>query len=110
MGTTTASTIATEHAARDRLAQSLQEMVDEAEHLLKTAQRSGREEFIAARDKLVAQLHDARTELEALHDTAAYNVRHAARATDSAMHQHPCATADLAAGVGVLVGRLISRR
>ena len=99
-----------DHAVRDRLMHSLQDMVDDAEALLKTAQRSGSEQFLAARDKFETRLHQARNELSELQDTAAYQVRHAARVADTAVHQHPYAAAGLAAGVGVLVGMLISRR
>jgi ElaB/YqjD/DUF883 family membrane-anchored ribosome-binding protein len=37
-------------------------------------------------------------------------VRRAARSADIAAHDHPYVTAGLAAGVGLLVGMLISRR
>ena len=99
-----------DQAARERLASSLQAMVDEAEHLLESAQKSGGEHFAAARDKLAGQMRHARHELDALQDTAAYNVRRAARVADHAVHEHPYAAVGLAAGVGVLVGMLISRR
>lgn len=95
---------------RDRLMRSLQEMVADAEALLKTAERSGSEQFLAARGRFESRLHQARTELASLQDAASYNVRRAARVADTAVHQHPYAAAGLAAGIGVLVGMLISRR
>jgi len=96
--------------ARDRLATSLQQMVDEAEHLLKSAQRSGGEQFSAAREKLETQLRQARVALEDLQDKAVYNTRRAAREADHAVHEHPYAAMGIAAGVGLLIGMLISRR
>jgi ElaB/YqjD/DUF883 family membrane-anchored ribosome-binding protein len=99
-----------EHAVRDRLSGSLHDMVADVEALLKTAQRSGSEQVVAARDKVESRLHQARGDLAALQDTASYNVRRAARAADGAVHEHPYAAAGLAAGIGVLVGMLISRR
>jgi ElaB/YqjD/DUF883 family membrane-anchored ribosome-binding protein len=99
-----------EHDVRDRLASSLQELVDDAEALLKSAQHNGSEQFAAARDKVQTRLRHARSELAALEDAASYNVRRAARVADTAMHDHPYAAAGLAAGVGVLIGMLISRR
>jgi len=95
---------------RERLAHSLQDLVDDAEALLKTAQRSGSESFVAARDRVESQLQHARAELAEIEDRAAYKLRRAARATDLTVHQHPYATAGLAAGVGLLIGMLISRR
>lgn len=96
--------------ARDRLASSLKQMVDEAESLLKSAQGAGNETFNAARDKFETQLRHARKELESLQDTAAYNARRAARATDEAVHEHPYTAMTITAGVGLLLGLLIARR
>jgi len=104
------ATTTPDHTVRDRLAQSLGQLVDDAEALLKTAQHSGSEQFLAAREKVESRLRHARSELDALEDAAAYNVRRAARKADTAVHDHPYATAGLAAGVGVLIGMLISRR
>jgi ElaB/YqjD/DUF883 family membrane-anchored ribosome-binding protein len=97
-------------AVRERLMSSLQDVVSDAEALLKTAQRSGSEQFISARDKLETRLHEAQRELSALQGAASLKVRRAAQATDAAVHQHPYATAGVAAGVGLLLGMLISRR
>lgn len=101
---------ANDPAVRDRLMRSLQDMVADAEALLKSAQRSGSEQFVAARDKFESRLHQARLELASLQDAASQNVRHAARVADAAVHEHPYAAAGLAGGIGVLVGMLISRR
>lgn len=105
-----ASTITTEHGERNRLADSLNTLVAEAEQLLDTAQRNGSEQFVAARDRVERQLQRARTELDSLQDAAAYKLRRAARATDSAVHDHPYAALGLAVGVGVLIGALAARR
>lgn len=95
---------------RDRLASSLKAMVEEAEHLLKSAQRDGSEQFSAARERFESQLRLARDELEAMQDHAVRQARRAARAADHAVHDHPYAAMGLAAGVGLLLGMLISRR
>lgn len=95
---------------RDRLQSSLQEMVNDAEALLKTAQRTGSEQFMAAREKFEARVHQTRSELAALQDTTSYNVRRAARAADGALHAHPYAAVGAGAGIGLLVGLLIARR
>lgn len=96
--------------ARERLAQSLKHMVDEADQLLAKAERSGSEQFMAAREKFEAQLRHAKDELRRLEQSAIDNARRAARATDHAVHEHPYAAMGLAAGVGLLVGMLITRR
>jgi ElaB/YqjD/DUF883 family membrane-anchored ribosome-binding protein len=107
---TTATTPPVEDTTRQRLAQSLQQIVDDAEQLLKNAQRTGNEQFNVARDKFEAQLRSAKAELNRLEDAAAYNARRAARATDHAVHEHPYTAMGIAAGVGLLIGMLIARR
>lgn len=102
--------VASDQNARDRLATSLQHMVDEAEHLLKSAQGAGSDKFNAARDKFESQLRLARAELSELQDSAVDNAKRAARATDHAVHEHPYAAMGISAGVGLLLGLLIARR
>jgi ElaB/YqjD/DUF883 family membrane-anchored ribosome-binding protein len=107
---TTTTTPSADQTSRDRLAHSLQQMVDEAEHLLKNAQRTGSEQFNAARDKFEQQLRSAKAELKGLEETALYNAKRAARATDHAVREHPYTAMGITAGIGLLIGMLIARR
>ncbi len=100
----------TDISARERLAESLKSMVDGADQLLAKAERSGSEQFVAARAKFESQLHRAKDELLRLEESAIDNAKRAARATDEAVHEHPYAAMGLAAGVGLLLGMLITRR
>ena len=110
--TTTTPTTATsgDAGARERLTPSLKHMVDEADHLLAKAERTGSEQFIAAREKFETQLHQAKEELRRLEISAIDNAKRAARATDHAVHEHPYASMGLAAAAGLLIGMLITRR
>lgn len=101
---------ASDQPARERISQSLKNMVDEAEQLLKNAQRTGHDQLSIARDKLETQLRAAKAEVSGLEENALRQVRLAAHATDQAVHAHPYASMGLAAGVGVLLGLLIARR
>jgi ElaB/YqjD/DUF883 family membrane-anchored ribosome-binding protein len=107
--TTTPATTADE-TARERVARSLQQMVVEAENLLKEAHRTGSEPFGAAREKFELQLRTAKAELSRLEESAVYNAKRAARATDHAVHEHPYAAMGIAAGAALLIGMLIARR
>ncbi len=98
-----------EPPVRDRLVDSLRGIVTDAQALLKAAQRGG-EPLAAERERFESRLHEVRDELASLQHAAAQNVRRVAHAADTAVHTHPYAAAGLAAGVGVLVGMLISRR
>lgn len=100
----------TDTSARERLARSLKHMVDEADHLLAKAERTGSEQFLAAREKFETQLSHAKDELRRLEQSALDNAKRAARATDHAVHEHPYAAMGIAAGAGLLIGMLISRR
>lgn len=103
-------TVPADRNARDRLANSLQLMVDEADHLLQSAQRTGTDQFNAARDKFESRLRLARAELAELQDSAGYKMKRAARSTDLAAHEHPYAAMGVGAGIGLLLGMLIASR
>ena len=101
---------APEASTRDRLTHGLQQVVDEANHLLKDAAHTGAEQINAARDRLDTQLRHAKVELRRLEGDALETTKRAARATDHAVHEHPYASMGVAAGVGLLLGMLIIRR
>ena len=105
-----AVTTTTDTSARERLAESLKHMVDEADNLLAKAERTGSDQFKAAREKFELQLHQAKEELRRLEISAIDNAKRAARATDHAVHEHPYAAMGIAAGAGLLIGMLITRR
>lgn len=94
----------------ESLAHNLRHMVDEADHFLKSAARSGDEKFDAVRDKFVEQLKQMRTQIDDLEDSTVRKAREAARSADAAVHQHPYAAIGLAAVVGLVVGFLAQRR
>jgi ElaB/YqjD/DUF883 family membrane-anchored ribosome-binding protein len=107
---TTTTTPTSDLHARERLAQSLKHMVDEADHLLAKAERTGSEQFMAAREKFETQLMHAKDELRRLELSAIDNAKRAAHATDHAVHEHPYAAMGISAGAGLLIGMLITRR
>ena len=104
------TTTTAEETSRERLAQGLQQMVDEANQLLKDTKRTGGDHFGAVRDRLETQLQRARAELRRLETEAVDRTKRAAAATDHAVHEHPYTAMGIAAGVGLLIGMLISRR
>jgi ElaB/YqjD/DUF883 family membrane-anchored ribosome-binding protein len=100
----------TDTNVRERLTQSLKHMVDEADQLLAKAERTGSEQFNAARAKFETQLEHAKEELRRLELGAVESAKRAARVTDHAVHEHPYAAMGIAAGAGLLIGMLITRR
>lgn len=104
------ATVSTDNHARERLTENLKGMVDEADKLLAHAERTGTEQFKSAREKFEVQVRRAKDELRRLEHAAVDNAKRAAQATDHAVHEHPYAAMGIAAGAGLLIGMLISRR
>jgi ElaB/YqjD/DUF883 family membrane-anchored ribosome-binding protein len=101
-----ASTSTTSNA----VAEGLEHLVDEAENLLKNARRTGEDQLGGVREKLSSQLNRAKADLLRLEENALDQAHRAARVTDHTVRAHPYAAVALAAGVGVLLGLLFSRR
>jgi ElaB/YqjD/DUF883 family membrane-anchored ribosome-binding protein len=100
-----------EHASTsDKIGESLGQMAGEAESLLKHAGEATSKEYDSALKRAAQQLRRAQAEFLRLEEAALDHAKDAARATDHAVHEHPYAAMGVAAGVGLLLGMLISRR
>ncbi|MDC8785367.1 DUF883 family protein [Roseateles koreensis] len=97
-------------AQKDRLMNDLHAVVAEAESLLRATAGSSGEGASELRAKVQASLDKARRNLADLQDAAVERARAAGRATDAYVHDNPWQSIGLAAGVGLLLGMLISRR
>lgn len=93
-----------------RLAEDFKAVVADAEELLRHAARDAGAGYNEARARLEDSLKTARAELEVLEKSVRDGTRRAARATDGYVHEHPWESVGIAAGVGLLLGLLISRR
>jgi ElaB/YqjD/DUF883 family membrane-anchored ribosome-binding protein len=93
-----------------RLNRDVRAVVDDAEALLRHAVRDAGEGYDDARSRLERSLRNARTELEGVEHALLDNARKAKQATDEYVHQHPWQSVGIGAGVGLLLGMLISRR
>jgi ElaB/YqjD/DUF883 family membrane-anchored ribosome-binding protein len=109
MSTSTTSSSAN-GATKDRVTDSLRHMVDEADHLLKSAALAGDQKFDEARQRIEHQLRELRMQLDELEHSALHRARQAARAADQTVHSHPYGAMGVAAAVGLLVGLLVARR
>jgi len=93
-------------AVDDRLVGELNEMVGEAEALLKATANSTGAGSAELRAKVQASLEQAKARLHQLQDKA----RAAGRATDDYVRSNPWQAIGLAAAVGLVAGLLIGRR
>lgn len=95
---------------RDRLINDLKLVIADTEDLLKmTADQVG-EKAADMRARLQGRLEQARVELGHLQQAALAHAKAAGQATDAFVHENPWKAVGIAAGIGLVVGLLISRR
>lgn len=99
-----------ETSTEGRLARNLRNVMEEAEHLLRSAADTGDQKLESLRTKMQGPLRRMRGQLDAIEETTAHRAREAARATDRALHEHPYGAMAGAALIGFLIGLLITRR
>jgi ElaB/YqjD/DUF883 family membrane-anchored ribosome-binding protein len=91
------------NATTEKLATDVRVLASDVEELLKATSSQAGEKVAEARARAQAAIANARS-------TAIEQSRQAARATDQYVHQNPWTAIGISAGVGLLIGLLISRR
>ena len=95
---------------KDKLMGDLRVVIADAEELLRmTADQAG-EGAADIRGRVEAKMEQAKVELLHLQVAAVAKARAAGHATDEFVHENPWKSIGIAAGVGLVVGLLISRR
>jgi len=95
---------------KDKLVADLRVVVSDAEELLAaTASQTG-EKIAELRSRMQDNLHGARIKLADAEAAVRERTRQVAKATDNYVHENPWKAIGIAAGIGVVVGLLISRR
>lgn len=95
---------------KDKLMSDLRVVVADGEELLRmTADQAG---AAAAdlRSRIQVRMNQAKTDLVRLQESAVIKAKAAGHATDEFVHENPWKSIGVAAGVGLVVGLLISRR
>jgi ElaB/YqjD/DUF883 family membrane-anchored ribosome-binding protein len=95
---------------KDKLVQDLKIVVSDAEELLRATASQAGEKAAVAREKIQESLHRAKVKLAEAEDAVIDKTKQAARATDEYVHEHPWRAVGVAAGIGLIIGLLISRR
>jgi ElaB/YqjD/DUF883 family membrane-anchored ribosome-binding protein len=97
-------------ANKEKLMNDLQMVIADTEELLRmTADQVG-EGAEGIRTRVTARLHQATTELSQLQQAAIEQVKDAGHAADEFVHENPWKSVGVAAGIGLVIGMLISRR
>lgn len=102
---TTENSISTE-----KLVQDLKVVVADAEELLRATASQAGERVTAAREKIQESLERAKSKLTDAESAVVDRTRQVAQVTDQYVHEHPWRAVGVAAGVGLIIGLLISRR
>ncbi|HEX6006502.1 MAG TPA: DUF883 family protein [Burkholderiales bacterium] len=97
-------------ASSEKLMQDLRVVVADAEELLRATASQAGERAAAARAKIEQSLERARAKLTEVETALAERSRQVAHATDEYVHEHPWTAVSVAAGIGLIIGLLISRR
>jgi ElaB/YqjD/DUF883 family membrane-anchored ribosome-binding protein len=92
------------------IARDIQNVVSDAQDLLKTVQTEGESRLAEVRSKVQTQLETARQTLGELQQTVQAGAKQAMETTDAYVHSNPWRAIGISAAVGALVGFLITRR
>ena len=94
----------------DKLVEDLKVVMRDAEALIKATSAQTGEKIQEVRARAEESLRQARTRLTAVEDEAMQRAREVADATEEYVKENPWQSVGIAAGVGLLVGLLLSRR
>jgi ElaB/YqjD/DUF883 family membrane-anchored ribosome-binding protein len=92
------------------IARDIQNVVSDAQDLLKTVQAEGETRLTEVRTKVQSQLDAARQTLTELQSTVQAGAKQAMDTTDAYVRTNPWRAVGISAGVGALIGFLIARR
>ncbi len=94
---------------KEKLMRDMRLVVSDAEELLRATAGQAGEKVTAARERIQANLAVAKEQLADAQNAAIEKTKYAAKMTDDYVHENPWRAMGVAAGVGLIVGLLISR-
>lgn len=95
--------------SKEKLMQDLRVVVADAEELLRATAGQPGEKVSVARERIQQNLAATKERLVATERAVLKKAKRAGKVTDEYVHENPWKAAGIAAGVGLLVGMLISR-
>ena len=96
-------------AINEKLMLDMRAVVTDAEELLRATAGQAGEKISAARERIQSNLAVAKDKLVDAEHAIADKATQATKATDEYVHENPWKAVGIAAGVGLVVGLLISR-
>lgn len=101
---------ASSEVTTDKLVQDLKTVMDDAEALLRATSTQTGERIQEVRARAEESLRQARARLSQVEEDALKQAREVADATEEYVRENPWQSVGIAAGVGLLLGLLLSRR
>lgn len=95
---------------KDKLWKDMQTVVEDAESLLKATANQAGDKIQEVRVKAQESLNTARERLRTMEQDAVRKARALASEGDAYVHENPWMSIGIAAGAGLLIGLLLSRR
>ena len=95
--------------SKEKLMQDLRVVVSDAEELLRATAGQAGDKISAARERIQENLSAAKDHIMVAEQAAVAKAKQAAKVTDEYVHENPWRAVGIAAGVGLVVGMLISR-
>lgn len=95
--------------SKEKLMQDLRVVVADAEELLRATAGQAGDKVASARERIQESLVVAKERIVAAEEAVVEKTKQAAKATDEYVHENPWKAVGIAAGVGLVVGMLISR-
>ncbi|SMC28574.1 Membrane-anchored ribosome-binding protein, inhibits growth in stationary phase, ElaB/YqjD/DUF883 family [Andreprevotia lacus DSM 23236] len=100
----------TAKAEQKELLDELRTVLDDTESLIKATVSEQGDKAGALGERIAANLYEAKAKLIEAERLVAGKAKAAAKATDDYVHENPWTSIGIAAGVGFLLGMLVSRR
>ena len=95
---------------KEKLMVDMRAVVNDAEELLRATSGQAGEKISAARERIQANLAVAKDKIMAAEHAVVEKSKQAAKATNEYVHENPWKSVGIAAGAGVILGFLLSRR
>ena len=95
---------------KGKLMSDLRVVIADAEELLRITSDQASESAADVRTRVQQKMNEAKADLVHLQEAAVAKAKAAGHATDEFVHQNPWKSIGISAGVGLLVGLLVSRR
>jgi ElaB/YqjD/DUF883 family membrane-anchored ribosome-binding protein len=95
---------------KSKLMSDLRVVIADAEELLRMTSDQASESAADVRSRVLERMNQAKADLLHLQEAAVAKAKAAGHATDEFVHENPWKSMGIAAGIGLVMGLLVSRR